>query len=296
MRILLAVALSAGLYVTVGSHPSLGSVSAQEKKDEKKEKELAKLQDEIEAAMKAKKYADVIALGKKAAELDPMNPAFPYAAGSAHLALRQNTEAAKSFTKVIELEPKAAVAYDRRGDANLKLGKFKEAIADFDKYLEANPKSAPDHWRRGIALYYAGRFKDGVEQFELHRKVNPEDVENSAWHYLCNARANTPKKAREDLIPVEKDARVPMREVLLLFAGKLKPQDVLDAAEKAKLNDEDRKEARFYANLYVALYYESEGDAKKTLEHLTTAVEKYKIGHYMWDVSNAHLAMVKKED
>ena len=116
----------------------------------------------------------------------------------------------------------------------LKSGKFKEAIADFDKFLELRPKFAPDHWRRGIALYYAGKFDDGRKQFDLHRTVNPEDVENSAWHYLCNARANTPKKAREDLIPVSKDTRVPMKQVLELFAGKIKPQDVLDAAENSQ--------------------------------------------------------------
>ena len=132
-----------------------------------------------------------------------------------------------------------------------------------------------------------------MDQFELHRKVNPEDVENSAWHYLCNARANTPKKAREDLIPVKDDARVPMKQVLQLFAGKLKPKDVIDAAETADLKGGALTEARFYANLYVALYYESEGDAKKCLEHVTAAAEKYKIGHYMWDVADVHLKLLK---
>jgi len=269
-------------------------VSAQDKKDDK-EKELTKLQDDIEAAMKAKKYADVIPLAKKAAELDTKNPAFPYAAGMAYLSpdIRDNEKAVKAFTEVIKLAPDFATAYDRRGDAQLKLGNFKEAIADFDEFLKANPKFAPDHWRRGIALYYAGRFKDGVDQFELHRKVNPEDVENSAWHYLCNARANTPKKAREDLIPVTKDSRVPMKQVLELYAGKLQPKDVLDAAENMKLDGEDLKEARFYAHLYVALYYESEGDAKKCLEHMTAAAEKYKISHYMWDVAAVHLKLLK---
>jgi lipoprotein NlpI len=262
--------------------------------DDKADKEkLAKLQDEIEAAMKARKYAEVIDLAGQAAKLDPKNPGFPYAAGTAHAALRQHDAAAKAFTTVLELEPKAAAAYDRRGDAHLKAGKFAEAVADFDKYLVANPKAAPDHWRRGIALYYAGRFKDGVAQFDLHRKVNPEDVENSAWHYLCNARANTPKQARADLIPVTKDARVPMAQVLELFAGKLKPEDVLAAAEKAKLAGDDLTEARFYANLYVALFYESEGDAKKCLEHMAAAAEKYKIGHYMWDVADVHLKLLK---
>jgi lipoprotein NlpI len=252
-----------------------------------------KLVEEAGAAYQAGKSEEAVALAKKAIDLDAKNPAAFFVLGSAHLKLRQNDEAAKAFTQVLALDPKAVAAHDRRGDAELKSGKFKEAVADFDKYLEANPKFAPEHWRRGIALYYAGRYKDGVAQFDLHRKVNPEDVENSAWHYLCNARANTPKKAREDLIPVNKDARVPMKQVLELYAGKLKPQDVIDAAEKAKLDGEDLKEARFYANLYVALFYESEGDEKKALEHMTAAVEKYKIGHYMWDVADAHLKLVK---
>ncbi|VTU00542.1 tetratricopeptide tpr_1 repeat-containing protein : Tetratricopeptide domain protein OS=Pirellula staleyi (strain ATCC 27377 / DSM 6068 / ICPB 4128) GN=Psta_3954 PE=4 SV=1: TPR_11: TPR_2 [Gemmataceae bacterium] len=252
-----------------------------------------KLVEEAGAAYQAGKSEEAVALAKKAIDLDAKNPAAFFVLGSAHLKLRQNDEAAKAFTQVIALDPKAVAVHDRRGDAELKSGKFKEAVADFDKYLEANPKFAPEHWRRGIALYYAGRYKDGVAQFDLHRKVNPEDVENSAWHYLCNARANTPKKAREDLIPVSKDGRVPMKQVLELYAGKLKPQDVIDAAEKAKLDGEDLKEARFYANLYVALFYESEGDDKKALEHMTAAVEKYKIGHYMWDVADAHLKLVK---
>jgi lipoprotein NlpI len=256
-------------------------------------KKAAKLLEDAATAFQSGKAKEAAELATKAAELDPKNPAAPFVVGSARLSLRQNDEAIKAFTTLIKLDPTYAMAYDRRGDAELKSGKFKEAIADFDKFLELRPKAAPDHWRRGIALYYAGRFKDGAAQFGAAQGQAREDVENSAWHYLCNARANTPKKAREDLIPVTKDARVPMKQVLELFAGKLKPQDVIDAAENAKLKGEALKEARFYANLYVALYYESEGDAKKALDHLTTAVEKYKIGHYMWDVADAHLRLLK---
>jgi lipoprotein NlpI len=251
------------------------------------------LLEEATKAFQDGKFPDAAALAEKAAKADAKSSQAPFLAGSAYSRMRNQEAAIKAFTQAIERDPKAVIAHDRRGDAYLKSGKWKEAIADFDIYLEARPKDAPEHWRRGIALYYAGRFDDGRRQFELHRSGNPEDVENSAWHYLCNARANTPKKAREDLIPVTKDSRVPMAEVLQLYAGKIKPQDVLGAAEKAKLDGEDLKEARFYANLYVALYYESEDDAKKALEHLTTAVEKYKIGHYMWDVGDAHLKMLR---
>jgi lipoprotein NlpI len=218
------------------------------------------------------------------------------AEANAALKARKNDEAADLCRKAIKLDPANAAAHDRLGDALLKTGKFDAAVAEFDAFLKLEPKFAPEHWRRGIALYYAGKFDEGKKQFDLHRTVNPEDVENSAWHYLCNARATSPAQARKELIPVSKDARVPMKQVLELFAGKLKPQDVLDAAENAGLTGERLKEARFYANQYVALYYESEGDKAKAKEHLTTAVEKYKIGHYMWDVGDAHLKAIKAKE
>ncbi len=256
--------------------------------------EAKKLLDAAATAYQEGKYQIAADSAEKAAKLDPKNPGAHLFAGMSRLQLRENDAAIVHLTKAIELDPTAALAFDRRGDAYLKAGKFKEAVADFDKFLELRPKYAPDHWRRGIALYYAGRFEDGTKQFDLHRSVNPEDVENSAWHYLCNARATSPKQARADLIPVTKDARVPMKEVLELFAGKIKPADVFTAVEASKLTGEKLKEARFYAHLYVGLYFESEGDAKQARANLTTAVEQYKISHYMWDVGNAHLMMLKK--
>jgi lipoprotein NlpI len=247
------------------------------------------------AAYKEKRYKDAAVLAERVADADKANARAAFIAGSAHAAMRDNLAAVKAFTTALERNPKLSEAHDRRGDAYLKLGLFKEAVADFDVYLAANPKDSADHWRRGIALYYAGRYDDGRKQFEHHRTVNPEDVENSVWHYLCNAKAAGAKKAREDLIPVTKDTRVPMKEVLQLFAGKATPADVLAAAEAGKLDPEDRVEARFYANLYVALYYDGEGNAAKTKEHLEAAVERNKIGHYMWDVGNAHLETLLKK-
>ena len=96
-----------------------------------------------------------------------------------------------------------------------------------------------------------------------------------------------------EMIDVTKDRRVPMAEIQKLFAGKLKPEDVLKAADAIDESTEAGKEARFYANLYVALWYESEKQTKKRDEHLKAAVEKYKIGHYMWDVAKAHRNQLK---
>jgi lipoprotein NlpI len=96
-------------------------------------------------------------------------------------------------------------------------------------------------------------------------------------------------------MPVSRDARVPMRQVLDLFAGKLKPQDVIDAAEKAGLEGVRLTAARFYACLYVGLFYEAEGDGARAKEHLTAAVEKYRVPGYMWDVARVHLRTIDRK-
>jgi lipoprotein NlpI len=254
-------------------------------------------EDDLKKAAEAYKKQDYKAAREHAAaavKADPAQQDAHLLLGLACLGLRENAAAVDAFTALLKLNPKLAFAHDRRGDAYLKLGKFREAVEDFDAVLGLEPQSTPEHWRRGIALYYAGRYADGARQFETHRTANPEDVENAVWHYLCNAKATNRATARKELIPVRKDARVPMKEVWDLFAGKVKPADVLAAAEKVPADTDRGAEARFYAHLYLALYFESEGDAKKVVEHLTPAVEKYKIGHYMWDVARVHLAKLKK--
>jgi lipoprotein NlpI len=211
-----------------------------------------------------------------------------YARGVERLQQRDNKGALQAFDAALKANPKLALAHDRRGDALLKLGQFKEAVAAFDVYLEANPEQSPQHWRRGIALYYAGRHADGVKQFEIHKTVNAEDVENAAWHYLCNIKVVGKMKARAALITVTSDARKPMAEIQKLFAGQLTPEDVLAVADKTDAKTEDGIAARFYAHLYIGLWHESEGNTKLAYQHLSAAVTKYKISHYMWDVANAH--------
>lgn len=244
---------------------------------------------EADRAYNKKDYAKAAELAAEAVAANPKNTTALYLLGMAQLGLRDNTAAVASFTKVLELDKTLVAAHDRRGDAYLKLGKFKESVTDFDAFLKDNPKFAPEHWRRGIALYYAGKFEDGVKQFDTHKTVNPEDVENAAWHYLCNVKVAGKEKSQKSLIDVTQDTRVPMAEIQKLYAGKLKPEDVLAAAEKTKAGTPTGTSARFYAHLYVGLWHEAEGDDKKAGEHLTAAVEKFKVPDYMWDIGNAHL-------
>ncbi len=231
---------------------------------------------------------------KAAAMANPKDADAQFRLGETALAERKNDVALEAFTACLAIDPNRWIALDHRGDARLKLGQFKEAVEDFDAYLKAKPKDGPQHWRRGIALYYAGKYAEGAKQFETHKTVNPEDVENAAWHFLCVARDKGVKEARKGLIVVTRDVRVPMAEVQKLFAGTATVDDVLAAAGKLTDSTESGKAARFYAHLYIGLYYEATGDEKKAKEHITTAAEKYEIGHYMWDVAAAHAKTFKK--
>lgn len=204
-------------------------------------------------------------------------------------------EALADLNKVLELDPAFDQAYDRRGSVHFKMGKFKESLADFDKFVQLRPQEANGHWRRGITCYYAGAFDEGRKQFEGYEKVDTNDVENAVWHFLCVARADGVEKARAKLLKIGKDGRVPMMDVYALYAGKIKPEDVLIAAEAGKPTPELLSRQLFYAHLYLGLYYEILGDKKKALEHMTPAAEKYKIRHYMGDVAQVHLDVLRKE-
>ena len=176
-----------------------------------------------------------------------------------------------------------------RAVAHFDAGRIAESAAEFDRLVKADPAGMPYLWQRGIVLYYAGRYADCRQQFERHRTVNPDDVENAAWHFLCVARAESPARARMALLPVGPDARVPMRQVYEMFRGAATPDEVLRAAGA-------QPSAQFYAQLYLGLYFEAIGDARRALEHITVAAaDRYaRAGGYMHMVARVHLALLQR--
>jgi len=245
-----------------------------------------------EEAYRKEEYKAAYDLAKAAADAEPKRVEPRLLMGLAAGQLKQHADAVAALTEVLKLAPKTFTALDRRGDAYLKLGKFAESVADFDEALKLRPDFAPEHWRRGIALYYLGKHAEGVKQFETHKQANPQDVENAAWHYLCNVKVVGKAEAVKQLIAVTKDPRIPMAEIQKLYAGLLKPDDVLAAANKLKADTADGKEARFYAHLYIGLWHEADGNAAKAKEHLTLAADKFPISHYMWDIAKVHAALL----
>lgn len=157
-------------------------------------------------------------------------------------------------------------------------GKAMESLAEFDKAVQAEPRLLPYNWQRGIALYYAGRKAECEKQFELHATVNPNDVENSAFWYLCGKRP---------YVPVSGDSRPPMAQVDLLYQGKLPADEVIKAAESGG------EDGLFYGHLYVGLWYEANGECRKGLDYMKKAANEYWRNHYMGDVARVHVKLVK---
>jgi lipoprotein NlpI len=167
------------------------------------------------------------------------------------------------------------------------MGKVKESIADFDEYIERKPEAKISHWQRGISYYYARRYDEGRKQFEGYQEFDSNDVENAVWRFMCMTRSDGIDKARKTILKIGDDKRVPMRQVYDLYKGDLKPEDVLAAAK------EDGQ--RFYAHLYVGIYYDLIDEKKKAFEHLNRATEDFRIGHYMWDVARVHRDLLAKD-
>lgn len=167
---------------------------------------------------------------------------------------------------------------------HFRAGRIEQSLADFDRVALLSPAEAPYLWQRGIAQYYAGKFRECRDMFISHRAVNPDDVENAAWHFLCVARAESPASARQQLLPVGPDARVPMHEVYQMFQGRLTQAQVMKAAGSDP-------SAQFFARLYIGLYLEATGAAAAGRVQIEIAAEdRYaRVGGYMHDVARVHM-------
>lgn len=223
----------------------------------------------------------------KALQVDPSDTRSLARRASLYAAAEKPEQAITDYDRLLEIDPRSAAAYDGRGSEQFKLGRIDESIADFDRALKLQPDQEPWHWKRGISYYYAGRWDDGRRQFEGYQTVDDNDVENAVWRFLCMARDQGVEAARADMLKIKRDLRVPMMEVYGLYKGDLKPADVLAAVEAGEPTPAELNARRFYAHLYLGLYYEVAGDAALAKQHIELA-RQHKIGHYMWNVADVH--------
>ena len=206
-----------------------------------------------------------------------------------------STEAVRLATAAIEADAQLAFAFYLRGREHFRLGKIAESVADFDQFVKLRPDLEPRQWERGLAYYYAGQFEKGAKQFELYQTYHDNDVENSVWRYACLASKEGGEKARETILPIRNDSRIPMMQIYDMFRAKLSPEAVLQAARAGRPTPEQLNNRLFYAHFYIGLFFEAEGDAEKARRHIL-ASEKYRVDHYMWHVARHHASLFQKRD
>jgi lipoprotein NlpI len=231
---------------------------------------------------------------ERAEKLDVRSPLPKLVRGQILARENKHREAVAELDRAIGLDAQLAAAYNLRGSEHFKLGQIDASIADWDRYLKLEPAQEPGHWQRGIAYYYAGRYDEGARQFAAYQNVDHNDVENAVWRFICMARSDGVDKARQALLKIDHDPRVPMMEIYALFAGRAQPADVLRAAEAGDPTPQQLHERLFYAHLYLGLYYEVTGDAKQAREHIQLAAEKYSTPGYMGDVARVHWQLLQK--
>ena len=184
------------------------------------------------------------------------------------------------------------LSLQRRGEERFFEGKIDESIADFDAVIARVPEQDPHHWQRGLCYYYAEEYQKGKAQFERHQEVNSQDVENAVWHFICSVRApgGSVASAQENLIPIQRDSRVPMAEIHQLFSGAGSVEDVLAAVKPNNDNalSETERNHLCYAHLYLALWYEAIGEQEKSNEHIQKAAYQYPMDHYMGKTALVH--------
>jgi lipoprotein NlpI len=245
--------------------------------------------DRALAAWKAGNTTNAITIISEALATDGKDPRLWNFRAQMRSQMGDLTGAEADLSEAIRVAPGSAVLHEERGMARFKLGQMSGAVADFDQANEFDPKFAPHNWQRGLALYYLDRFADAKRQFELHRTVNSNDVENSVWHFLCVAKAENLDAARQQFLDIASDDRIPMVEIHELYAGKGDIEDVLEAARDAAPVGREQRQAQFYAQLYLGLYCDVQGQREKAIEYLRQAVALALPDDYMGHVARIHL-------
>ena len=108
------------------------------------------------------------------------------------------------------------------------------------------------------------------------------------WHYLCVSKIDGVKTAEKLFIKITSDRRVPLKEIHALFAGKGTEQQVLDAIKAGDPAPTALARNQFYGHLYLGLYFEAQGETKKSADYIAKAAKGHEAHGYMGQVARVH--------
>lgn len=188
-----------------------------------------------------------------------------------------------------------SLVFYHRGRWNFQAGRIDESMQDFDRYVELAPARANSQWERGITCYYAGKYREGAKQFVDYQNFHDNDVENAVWRYLCQIQFDGLEKARQAILPIKNDRRVPMMEIYRLFRGESTPDKVLQVLADSRSTGELARHEAFDAHLYLALFFDAQKDWPSATRHVDLAVKQFDKGDYMWSVAVQHQRHLRKQ-
>jgi len=83
----------------------------------------------------------------------------------------KNKEALTTFTKIIRLDPKYALAWRKKGAALGKMMRYDEALEAFDRSIELDPNDATSWNDKALALKILGRKKEAKEAKNVEKRL-----------------------------------------------------------------------------------------------------------------------------
>lgn len=173
----------------------------------------------------------------------------------------------------------------KRGMELFTQGDVAGSLQEFNNALELDPRQKPYLWQRGLSLYYLNRFVEGAAQFREDVAVNPNDMEESIWCFICEARQIGVEESRKQFLEVGQDRRPVMRKAYQLFKEDGNPKDLIN-----EFKDGEPYQC-FYAYLYAGLFYESKRSTKAAKEALIAACQTpygARSGDYMATLAKVH--------
>jgi lipoprotein NlpI len=106
---------------------------------------------------------------------------------------------------------------------------------------------------------------------------------------LCVAKTEGLEAARKTVIPSRGDRREPMMSILEMLQDKIEPAEVERRAKEIPIQDPvNGSLARFYGDLYIALYHDALGQSQSARQYLKRSLS-YGVEGYMSQTAKVYL-------
>ncbi len=223
-------------------------------------------------ALDAGKTNSMVKLLDRAVQLDPTNP-FAYVKRAQLFDLiGNNARAVQDYSTALGYNPTFADLYQLRGCSYFKMGNVLAAVFNWQRFIQLKPEKETEHWQICVGHALLGNYEEARKRFEWHWTANTEDMEVAFWHFLCVARTDGMTQARENLISVSGEKRVPMAQLHALFKGTGSEAEVWLAVEQGGPSAEERAQREFFAHYYLGLLKQAKGKLDEAKSSVSKAL------------------------